>query len=453
MKFDHGTIEPLGFRERLAKRIARPAGSALLLLLVLGILLLRSFDAFVHPVLHCEDGTEQFVYYRNNPSPAGIFRFYDHYVSLLPNLLAYLGSFLPPALFPYMVALFSLLLSGAALAAFSLRRFRFLVPQDPVRYGVCLLLIVIPIGNFALVSSLQYSLWHSLFLLILLSAAPAPRNPYLLVPQLAFCILAAWSNPLSVVCLPLCVMLYFQRRDRVDRIVNGSLSVAIVLYAIFGVEFQAALKIEDLAVLGFSLRVLLHRVFFEALLGNHLRVWLTSHDLTLLVDAGGIAIVTTAAYLLYRAGRSGRVRWVLIHLGSALIFGLTLLAVLGRGLDAGILETPWGHRYFYLQQLVFLLLLGAAGLTTFRIEMLPGVWRRVAMAATVLFLVASNHFNHRYFRTSKSEGEALRRYLLALGDPTIDRSEFLTPEGYLVLDRGERWSLQVEVDPPSRKSD
>jgi len=170
---------------------------------ILIITLLRHYHAFVLPALYWEDGTRLFAFYTNNPSPIGIFRFYKGYTSLLPNLVGYLATFAPPPVTPYIMGAYSLLVTGIAYTIFYLRRFRCVEENDGVRLSVCVLLILMPLGNFAIMSSAMQSLWHLLWILILLAYAPLGSSVLGLAAQFVFLGFAIWSHPSSLFVVPL----------------------------------------------------------------------------------------------------------------------------------------------------------------------------------------------------------------------------------------------------------
>ncbi len=155
-----------------------PLALAGLFILIATILGLRTFDAVFYPVLHCEDGTEMLAYYWNHPHPAEVFRFYMGYISLIPNIVGFLAvSLFPLHLAPYVMVLFSLSTATTAVSLFALRRFRPIMPDDKSRMLVSLILALLPLGNFAMLTNLTYSMWHLLLIALVLMAARLRNRP------------------------------------------------------------------------------------------------------------------------------------------------------------------------------------------------------------------------------------------------------------------------------------
>ncbi|MDM8562292.1 hypothetical protein QUF54_02960 [Candidatus Marithioploca araucensis] len=78
-----------------------------LFILVTLIIFARTFNAFVYPILHCEDGWHLLAYYLEHDDLREVWRFYNGYLSLLPNIAGYFASFASPSITPYFMAMYA----------------------------------------------------------------------------------------------------------------------------------------------------------------------------------------------------------------------------------------------------------------------------------------------------------------------------------------------------------
>lgn len=256
------------------------------------ILLMRCFNAAFYPILHSEDGTEMVAYYLTNPHPSEIFRFYQGYISLIPNTIGFLVTSLAPLyLIPYVFVAISIFFSTLALSIFSLKRFRFIMADDKSRMLVCLLLALIPLGNYALITTLAFSLNSIYIISLLLILAPGPISKKAWAAQFIFLVLAVFSHPLSILFIPICVMLFLARPSKPDRILNASMIVIAILYVLFGTVSRTMSYGIGIDTILTTFKYIAHRVVFEPIFGNHLRMILYDADQSLIITISAWIIV------------------------------------------------------------------------------------------------------------------------------------------------------------------
>jgi hypothetical protein len=420
-----------------------------LFLLIAAILILRCFNAVFFPILHCEDGTEMLAFYANHPAPSGILHFYAGYRSVLPNLLGFLAtSLLPLYIAPYVMVACSLAFATAALGLFSLDRYRFIMPDDTSRAWVCLILALVPLGNHALSTNLTYSIWNLFAISLLLVVAPAPRTSLGRVVQYGFLGLAIFSQPLSLILLPICLVLLVVRPSVPDRIANVGISVGCTLYALVGIRPAGNFVPSDLpAVLSATSRNLLHRVVFEPLLGESLRGLLYRTHHSWIVDVVAICVLVLIAVAILRSGLPG-VNHELAVCGIAafVMISATVISVVGRSMAQEIeISPPWAHRYFYVQQLafVFLAALCVVGLARGRS---PGRAAKAVLVALVSgYVCYLTVADGDHFATSRAQGlETL--HFLRKADVALARSKGEEPgRRRLVMNRGGHWDIVIDV--------
>ena len=363
------------------------------------------------------------AFYFNDRCLEGVLRVYSGYVSLLPNLVGYLAGALPLRLASQAMSAHTLVLAAAAHTLFAHHHFRPLIAEDRIRICICIVLILAPAGNFAIYSSTTYSIWHLLWILILLAAAPAPRQ--LLLRLLGFVIgaLAAWSHPLSIVCLPLGIARLMAKAPTGERAYHGGIVVAILSYVAMGIEFgragEARPGIPDLSA---SMELLLQRVPFEALAGNHMRLILLTHGLGWVATAlGGLLTMGLFALILKMPPSC----WSRLAFGvSYLVMALTILSIMARG--EALLSGPWEQRYFCVQQLLFLSLVTVVAYT-----------RCVAAVAVLLVTAVLQAQNGIYFHTNRQAGRSMLASL-SLAEERLSQSD--RP---VVLPRKGGWDIRL----------
>lgn len=406
--------------------------------------------AFVLPTMGCEDGQLMFAYYVNQPSPWGIFRFYYGYISLLPNLVGYLSAQVPPTWSPFVLAYFALAVKAAAHTLFALRRFRGVLPSDNLRWWVCLLLALLPLGNVQHIDNTTYSIWNLLWILLLLAYAPLGQSRLGQVGQWGLMALCIWSHPLAVVVGP--ILLYNLITRPADRWFNGGLLLLLALYLGLGVELGFTERPRSLtASVLLTPLYLLNRVLFEALFGYHLRLILYKAGQLWLIYGPALLVGAGAVWWYSRRWRS--LSWPSqLQLGLLVyaIGALTWLTVYTRAADATIYMGEWSHRYFYIQQYLIWLGLAVAvgrevlphprpnGASALLVregignskESLPFswpegvqkrnektvpplIWGRVGggVALIALYLVMMNYYHWDYLRTWPEPGRQLAEFL------------------------------------------
>lgn len=446
--------------KRLTEDRFYPLRIATVFVIVTLIIFARSFNAFVHPILHCEDGTIMFAYYLSHTDPSSILRaqgwqMTEGYVSLLPNAVGYLAVRLSPALAPYSMSIYALLVSGFSMTLFALRRFRSILPDDTLRRLACVILALMPIGDFAVMSSTTYSQWHLLMILLLLTAAPVPLSPVVRVLQLCFLVLAVASHPLSIIILPLCVVLLFIRRGAADRVINISLIVAAGIYFSLGVRPEMAtskypIRLETFWV---GLRYVLHRVLFEGLLGNRLRVfWHTSgHDHVIELIAVVILCLLGLLVFLTRKRLARDHVPVIIGLGM-LVYGLTLVEVVTRVMTPDSHLQPMAQRYFFIQQLAVVLVAIVA--LTHLIQSVkwprPRVVLQILLVASVAgYIGALNICNLKLFQTRKEEGIRVVEFTRAV-EARLRAGPGARGARLMTLKRGGTWDIRIDLENVTR---
>jgi len=315
--------------------------------------LAKCFELFRFPPLYCEDGLFLTHFY-DDPTSSPLAWFYNGYVAVGPNLLGFVAAHLPVRAAPYFLSGTALAAGGLAYAQFTLPRFRAVVPSDESRFALAAMLVLWPLGDFAVLHAGVYSIWHLLMALVLLAIAPVGKAGIAWAALFAVQVLAVCSHPLAIILVPVwAASAFFWDRSpfaRANRV--ALILLAIVFYAF--AERHRSLHPFSSGVLGRTSYLLCVRVFLEALLGPALVVKLHSGGFdTVVMVLGAVAFsLVTAGVVAFRRRLDGAQRrffWLTLYSVVAMMWVSTATRPLPPRPDL------WAGRYYYLPQYFFLL--------------------------------------------------------------------------------------------------
>ncbi len=403
----------------------------------------RGPGAILDPALAFEDGRDVFAFYYAERDPASVLRFFAGYVSLLPNLLGYLTLALEPVAAALALRVLPWLLDAFALALFVLPPWRAVVPSDALRFAMSLALAVLPLQDFGMVSMTMYSLWSLLLIQCWLAALPAPRrNAWLALSVLVQCA-AAWSNPLSLLLLPL----YAARAlaapaDRRTWWACGVPCLAIAAYYALGVRPTGGGLADPLRALALAADYVVQRVCFELAASSSLRAAFTQRGLGFVPRWLGAALLLAAcgalAWLWRRRAPSTATRWACLA-ALYLVPAATLLFVVARDPGNELFASSFGQRYFFLQKIA-LVLAGVCVLHDVWPLLAARLSRRAlgALAALgVAYLLVLNGLDRPLYSGLPEEVPRTRAFLASLR-----AAELRGTREAVRLERGE-WSVAV----------
>ncbi|GAA5528791.1 hypothetical protein [Herpetosiphon gulosus] len=423
------------------------------------IIFVRGRTAFLYPNLFVEDGYF-FSYMLNNHTIDQIGFMYAGYRSIVPNIVIYLSLFSPfLPLSPYLMALFCLFNSAAAFTLFGLRRFRYFIENDDVRLIICLIMVLLPTGDYVLQSNTVYSIWNSFFVLLLLIMLPVSSSKLATIFQTIISLLIIFSHAMVLIIVPFCIYFLFKRPTLRDKIYHATLIAGVGLYMLTSVE---PIKSETSFApmnLGFGVQLVFERVFFEGIFGNILRIELNQHTLYLAM-AIGIMIGLSLVGLIYR-WRTYLPKSVLeqFFMIGFLIVGMTMMPTISRNLllqRESLLFDPWSaNRYFYVQQLLLILVVLQLGYYRFiKSQILLGsiTIKRMAVTTTAiigLLWIGYLNYKHRptFFNPPEQSGREVIYFLSSLDKHLHDPAKAAQP---IKLDRGV-WSITYTGYDSSQK--
>ena len=409
-------------------------------LLALAIIVSRDPHAYLAPAALLEDGKYLLEYYRAERGPGAVFRYYQGYVSLVPNLVGYLAAALPIWLALHVLQVAATLVTALACAVPAARFFLPGALGGTERIVLVLLLAGLPAANFALHQLTIYSIWHMLLAacLVVGAAHVSTRGQALA----AFCIIAAAivSHPAAVVLLPLLLFRAATGRG-LDRLVFSALIAASLLYLILGIETPggsgALSGPEGPAALAADVAFAFsERVVGETLVGTKLRMALKWYGLGWLFPAAGILAAlllgAAAAYMLRRRGPFLMPFLSFVYISAALLVFTTAT----RG---AFLDIPYAHRYSYLSAVTLVL---ALTLVLYRLfDAWPSL-RRPAYAGIALWLAALNALSLEYYRVDPRQG-ALMQAALRIYEQRLARDA----TACVTLKRETFWDVTLASGP------
>ncbi len=380
-----------------------------------------------------------FAFYTNNRGPAGVFRFYSGYISLVPNLVGYVSTFFSPTATPGIMAAYSLGVAAAARSLFYLRRFRFVVPHDRTRAWIVLLLASYPVGNFALDSSTTYSFWNLLWISLLLGIAPLPRGRLTRSLQFLIQSLIIWSHPLCVVLIPIHGFHLFQsRRNSGSRSFHAGIILMVISYLFFGISWGQGAQVEVASAIRHATGYLSSRVLSEGILGTRYSSLLQMNGFGGIVDAICIALAVLVCWWLIRnRQRLQRAQWYCLGCAVYLILALTLGSTLSRPLTPRPNEI-WEQRYFYVQQNLVLTILSLPIITLLGNTRVKKTIRVGLSLCLVVWIFQLHHKSRTWFYSPPDQGEEVASFLRHV-EMTVESGSI--PEE-LVLDRSQ-WSIRI----------
>jgi hypothetical protein len=405
---------------------------------------MRGPGALLEPALPYEDGRDIFAFYYDERDPASVLRSFAGYVSLVPNLIGYLTLALDPLAAARCLRLLPWLLNALALSLFVLPPWRAVIASDRLRCVLSLALAVLPLQDFGMVTMTMYSLWSLLLIQCWLAALPAPRSGPALALSVAVQCVAAWSNPLSLLLLPLyAARALAERTDPRAWIASAVPSLAIASYYLLTVRpDSSALQQGPIQQGLLGLDYVAQRVFFELLGSSAVRMALPYHGLGFAPRWLGLALLVSACGAVVYLWRRGVLRPATRRICVAALYvvpAATLLFVVARDPGQDLFASSFGQRYFFLQKVAVVLAAGCVIADVVRAYALRiSLQRLCALAAATLgYLCILNGLDRNLYAGLPQEFGRTRDFLTRLRD-----AERRGTHDLVRLERG-KWSLAV----------
>lgn len=407
-----------------------------LFFIIIFILFIRCHNAILYPILHCEDGVKMFAYYMNNHNFSNLFKFHGGYVTLLPNTISFFSVNLPPVVYTYLTTIITVSFQGFMFMLFSLKRYRFIVEQDSLRFIICLLLVMFPLGNYALNTSLQYSMWNILIIATLLVIAPVPRVNFMFFLQYIFVLFAVFTIPVSVIFIPICLALIVIRKKLRDRVVNTSIIIAVIIYFLTGVDFSSTnIDVNMISSTIATVNFVIKRVIFESTFGNHLRLVLHKEPMYMYVGSLFVFLYLIAIAYVNKIYFEQKYIFYILALSFISIFAITFMAIY-RHLNLHVdIYSHLGQRYVYFQQIIFLFnLILCTVYSIYHIhKKIPWLSKVAILLSFIAYISVLNNKNIAFFKTSKKQGIETLNFLSRIPDFKKGEHRFKRACGDIVI--------------------
>jgi hypothetical protein len=297
---------------------------------------------------------------------------------------------------------------------FALPAFRHVLASDRQRFVICLVLALFPIGNGALSRSITWVFWPMLLASTLLCAVPGPQKSSALAARGVYLGFNACSSPLASLLVPVYVIDAIRGRRSAERIWCVSLTLTSVLYVVLIVNLSGG---GDLSEVGRRLLPAYgDRVVFEGLFSNAIRmrvIWYGTHAASIAIGLGALAL------LVVLSARDRGCRRAIVRHGRffavcgyvSLALTLSCLYVRFSGPSAQDYGAYFHHRYFWVQQYLFLL---CGSVLLAHSYWLKKQSHRLRVAFTVClasYLAVTSLLDRREYTFSAGDGVATKEFL------------------------------------------
>jgi hypothetical protein len=402
------------------------------------IFALRCHYAYTHPILWGDDWL-LFARFTMNPGLAAVLDPHAGYVSLLPNLVVGMTSWLPLTWQPYLLAWIPGLIGIACLSWFASPRFAHILPEPPLRRLTCILLALIPASNAALLSVTMFSSWHLLFALCLAVIAKAPEGRRARCRELVLLGLCICSHPVSIIVCPFFAIRALTARAFPLRLHYIAL-VGISLTYFFALVGSSSASISDWRPPAqAAIETMSHWVVGDSLLPGDLRTQIPTRGLgpyLLLLPVLALCVFAWRSRKL--TGSQSTVVTTLVLLSASVIAA----TIAGRHAEYG--KLMFSPRYTYVPTLCWYLAALIVAFAALRGQS-PRL-RVVAILALVLHAVALNNGRGYRYRTSPADGDKVAAFVEELADWRKTASQG-PPTKRLALPGRQ---LIIERQPPAR---
>jgi hypothetical protein len=264
--------------------------------------------------------------------------------------------------------------------------------------------------------------------------------------QFIFIALASWSHPLSILLIPIGMVLFFTRPSPLDKIGNLGIVISAAAYAMFGVQATSSNATLNGKTFIVTYQYLMHRVIFESIFGDHVRDILEHTTYPWLINAlalGLLALLALAVWS-YHKKHNSRADLVMVGFLAFVILAITFLSAIGRSMKLeGIVES-WGHRYFYLQQLLFAFLVIVYAVRAVEWKTMTTGTRVVMAVLAALYIISLNVSNESFFITSKEQGIGTIEFLKKAERQMHDGEGV---NGPFTFPRGGEWDITLYPHP------
>lgn len=418
-------------------------------LAIFAVLVLRSPDALRFPELAFEDGNQMLAFYFNSPHPSSIFRFYNGYIQLLPNMIAWLATRGPITLAPQLFTLGSMTLAATGMFLVSRPQLAWLIPSPKDRAIAALLLVLLPLGKSYVVYNVAYSLWSCLFLLVMLLGGPLPQSKRALAVYSVAIILGIFSHPLSLVVFPILLLHLILDKRLPQRVCVGVFMATIIADQLFAVEHSQSVHATGSGV-HLAIKLFLSRVVFETISGAMAGTTLIPENAQF-VHYSALAILGIVLSLTLSSRISWRAKCGVV-IGLGLAFGIVLASTLARlatGPDFPHVFKFYLQRYFYVPKLLIAIFLLAQVIPRLRkfLSSLSIEAQIPFLGACAIYLIGLNRSNNRLYANVHEDGVKIAAFLRTVQQhQAFARADQEYTSQWRLPRQETNWDIQLNID-------
>ena len=395
----------------------------------------NNLNGIFYPTLMAEDGTHLFLPFYNGDGVGYIFEYWNGYLYIIPKTIAYLLSFLPANQVPHSYAIFAMTLASTTFVIL----YEMLLGFFGNRFALysTLVIAIMPLGFSQLITSLSFTIWNMLLILIFLYFIPIPKSK---TTRFLYCLAVVamiWSHPLSLLMLPLYIYMFFSRPD--NKWVYGFFSLSALLYYWFGI-ISKTVVLSKLYILP---NVLLRSVVIGGIFGPTKSFYIIEYDRILIY--GILVLFFLLIFLGLFWSERNRDEKELFFAALYLIIGTVALSILGGNHNQNLLFPGNGTRYFYAAKTLLWILIFSAC-----IPLIKRHFNIACIHALLIGFVLMNNtigpYNSLYkYYTSLKRGEDVFNFVNRIPAHKMHCLNSLIQTEYTLRLRGSKdWDVRVK---------
>ncbi len=291
---------------------------------------------------------------------------------------------------------------GGNLDFFCAPGFRDIINSDSLRIAIVIVFTLMP--NAEPLMKAVYIGWYMLFFLALITLVTLPQNVAAIWLLFLPSVLAAWTTPVAIVCLPLTAFRAWTAANLRERIWWAALSAALVAYPFTAEGSSGTLTtlVQDPDWGMLLTRCVGYRVFCFFFFGQTLMYPFPSEGWNVILACSFALVAICSGMAIYSAAKNKGSR--LVRLSSVillyLILGLPVMFVLRKlwlhfFMNWGLYGWRFNGRYFYCSTLLLVVFLGVAYERLWRDWLLDRTSRREWAAVLVIFWLSLHIISFR----------------------------------------------------------
>lgn len=366
------------------------------------VIVLRDPQSAISPPVRLEDARDMLSFYWRNDDPSAIFRFYAGYVSVFPNFIGYISGNISGILSIYLLHWAPLVLASLSFSIICRKDVNIMEMTDQQKTITAIALSLVPMSNYALLTTATYFLWSMIIASTLLIVGWRPKPGPSAILLFLFVALTSMSHPLFILLTPFIAIRVIVSDNHFER--YGFLCIILISFAYLFtlVDLSGSGKGADQGIIGLlveAMRSFASRAVAEPLMSSQMRAEFVYRGLIDGTVAFGLLVMLGIGVFIARRRHlmSQRQIWQLAAL--ALLAALFTSASTATGRTN--IEESWGQRYFYPSAFFVMLILIWCAFQA--LSSAPRSVRSAALALVAGWLVSINYLDAHYYQSSAQD--------------------------------------------------